>query len=67
MVLGVCLGDFKQKEFKNFGEIVDPRARGEMLDETLEIIAGLQMGEKSDNAGTGSFKNWDRIKAGPLQ
>ena len=67
MVLGVGLGDFKQKEFKNFGEIVDPRARGEMLDEALEIIAGLQTGEKSDYTGTGSFKNKDRIKAGPPQ
>lgn len=46
MVLGVGLGDFKGKEFKNFGEMVDQHERGEMLDEGLEIIAGLQSGEE---------------------
>ena len=46
MVLGVGLGDFKGKEFKNFGEVVDQHERGEMLDEGLEIIAGLQSGEE---------------------
>ena len=45
MVLGVGLGDFQGKEFKNFGEVVDQRERGEMLDEGLEIITGLQSGE----------------------
>ena len=45
MVLGVGFGDFQGKEFKNFGEVVDQRERGEMLDEGLEIIAGLQSGE----------------------
>jgi alkanesulfonate monooxygenase SsuD/methylene tetrahydromethanopterin reductase-like flavin-dependent oxidoreductase (luciferase family) len=42
MILGVGLGDFRGKEFENFGEISDPKTRGEMLDEGLEIIAGLQ-------------------------
>jgi alkanesulfonate monooxygenase SsuD/methylene tetrahydromethanopterin reductase-like flavin-dependent oxidoreductase (luciferase family) len=46
MVMGVGLGDFKGKEFQNFGEMVDQRQRGEMLDEGLEIIAGLQSGEE---------------------
>jgi alkanesulfonate monooxygenase SsuD/methylene tetrahydromethanopterin reductase-like flavin-dependent oxidoreductase (luciferase family) len=46
MVLGVGLGDFIGKEFQNFGEVADPRLRGEMLDEGLEIIAGLQSGEE---------------------
>jgi alkanesulfonate monooxygenase SsuD/methylene tetrahydromethanopterin reductase-like flavin-dependent oxidoreductase (luciferase family) len=46
MVLGVGLGDFQGKEFKNFGEVVDQRQRGEMLDEGLDIIAGLQSGEE---------------------
>jgi alkanesulfonate monooxygenase SsuD/methylene tetrahydromethanopterin reductase-like flavin-dependent oxidoreductase (luciferase family) len=45
MVLGVGLGDFQEKEFANFGEIADRRLRGEMLDEGLEIINGLQSGE----------------------
>lgn len=44
MVLGVGLGDFQDEEFANFGEIADRRERGEMLDEGLEIINGLQSG-----------------------
>ncbi len=46
MTLGVGLGYFKQKEFKEFGEEFDPKVRGDMLDEGLEVIAGLQSGEK---------------------
>jgi alkanesulfonate monooxygenase SsuD/methylene tetrahydromethanopterin reductase-like flavin-dependent oxidoreductase (luciferase family) len=45
MVLGAGLGDFKGKEFEAFGEVSDPRIRGEMLDESLGIISGLQSGE----------------------
>jgi alkanesulfonate monooxygenase SsuD/methylene tetrahydromethanopterin reductase-like flavin-dependent oxidoreductase (luciferase family) len=45
MVLGVGLGDFQKKEFEAFGEISDRRIRGEMLDEGLEIIKGLQSSE----------------------
>lgn len=45
MVLGAGLGDFTAKEFENFGEVSDRLVRGEMLDEALEIIAGLQGGE----------------------
>jgi hypothetical protein len=32
------------KDFKAFGEVSSPRVRAEMLDESLEIIAGLQSG-----------------------
>lgn len=45
MVLGVGLGDFQGKEFENFGEVAEPHQRGEMLDEGLEIISGLQSGK----------------------
>jgi alkanesulfonate monooxygenase SsuD/methylene tetrahydromethanopterin reductase-like flavin-dependent oxidoreductase (luciferase family) len=45
MVLGAGLGDFQTKEFENFGEVANQRERGGMLDEGLEIIAGLQSGE----------------------
>lgn len=45
MVLGVGLGDFQGKEFENFGEVAVQRKRGEMLDEGLEIITGLQSGD----------------------
>ena len=43
-VLGVGLGDMVNKDFKAFGEVSHPRVRAEMLDESLEIIAGLQTG-----------------------
>jgi alkanesulfonate monooxygenase SsuD/methylene tetrahydromethanopterin reductase-like flavin-dependent oxidoreductase (luciferase family) len=45
MVLGVGLGDRVSRDFKAFGEVVNPRVRAEMLDESLEIISGLQRGE----------------------
>jgi alkanesulfonate monooxygenase SsuD/methylene tetrahydromethanopterin reductase-like flavin-dependent oxidoreductase (luciferase family) len=45
MVMGVGLGDFKGKEFDDFGEVSDPLIRAEMLDEGLEIVSGLQSSE----------------------
>lgn len=51
MVLGAGLGDFREKEFEAFGEIADPRTKAEMLDEGLEIIAGLQSGEHFSYSG----------------
>lgn len=51
MVLGVGLGDFQGKEFENFAEVADPSMRGEMLDEGLEIINGLQSGEEFKYSG----------------
>jgi len=46
IILGVGLGYFTSKEFKEFGEVSDHRIRGEMLDESLKIIAALQKGER---------------------
>ncbi len=43
MVLAVGLGD--PLDFGRFGEPEDPRVRAEMLDEGLEILAGLWSGE----------------------
>ena len=51
MVLGVGLGDFQGKEFETFGEVADQRVRGEMLDEGLEIITGLQTGDEFQYSG----------------
>ncbi len=51
MILGVGLGDFQGKEFGNFGEESDKRIRGEMLDEGLEIIEGLQSGKTYNFSG----------------
>jgi alkanesulfonate monooxygenase SsuD/methylene tetrahydromethanopterin reductase-like flavin-dependent oxidoreductase (luciferase family) len=50
MILGVGLGDtgeaiLPDASFSRFGEETDPRRRGRMLDEALEIVAGLWTGE----------------------
>jgi len=50
MILGVGLGDTGEAvgvdaSFTRFGEESDPRRRGELLDEALEIIAGLWTGQ----------------------
>lgn len=50
-VLGVGLGDMVNKDFKNLGEISNPRKRAELLDESLEIIAGLQSGHPFNYSG----------------
>jgi len=50
-VLGVGLGDLVKKDFKAFGDPVNPRLRAEMLEESLEIIAGLQSGKPFDFVG----------------
>lgn len=50
MVLGVGLGDTGESvgsdvSFTHFGEVVDARQRGQMLDEALDVIVGLWSGE----------------------
>ncbi len=46
LVLGVGLGGaHDEMNFDRFGEVVDLKQRAEMLDEALEIIAGLWSGE----------------------
>ena len=50
MILGVGLGDtgeaiLQDASFSRFGEEIDARRRGRMLDEALEIVAGLWTGE----------------------
>ena len=52
MVLGAGLGDFREKEFRSFGEVVDPHTRGQMLDEALEIVTGLQSGQRFSYSGS---------------
>lgn len=44
-ILGVGLGDMVNKDFKAFGDEIGPRTRAAMLDESLEIITGLQSGK----------------------
>ncbi len=44
LVLGVGIGDSESDDFRRFGEPADPRERAVMLDESLEVIAGLWSG-----------------------
>ncbi len=44
LILGVGLG-FVEMEFGAFGDETDPRVRGDMLDEGLEVLTGLWSGD----------------------
>jgi alkanesulfonate monooxygenase SsuD/methylene tetrahydromethanopterin reductase-like flavin-dependent oxidoreductase (luciferase family) len=44
LTMGIGLGDDGWHEFSSFGDEVSPKVRGEMLDESLEIIQGLLTG-----------------------
>ena len=50
-VLGLGLGDDRVGEFSAFGDPADPRARGRMLDEGLEVLTGLLSGAPVDHQG----------------
>ena len=66
-ILGVGLGDMVNKDFKAFGDETGPRTRAEMLDESLEIIAGLQSGQPFSFAGK-HYKISDALfKPEPIQ
>jgi probable F420-dependent oxidoreductase len=51
LTLGVGIGG-GTAEWDNFGEETDPKVRGEMLDEALEILIGLWSGQEFSYAGT---------------
>lgn len=44
MIVGVGIGD-ALAEFKNLGEVADPKTRGAMLDEGLQVVNGLWSGK----------------------
>ena len=50
-VLGLGLGDDWVGEFSAFGDEADPKVRGRMLDEGLEVLTGLLAGGTVDHAG----------------
>jgi alkanesulfonate monooxygenase SsuD/methylene tetrahydromethanopterin reductase-like flavin-dependent oxidoreductase (luciferase family) len=51
-VLGLGLGDDWVGEFSAFGDEPDPKVRGRMLDEGLEVLQALLSGDPVDHAGT---------------
>ncbi|MDX6326949.1 MAG: hypothetical protein QOK15_3303 [Nocardioidaceae bacterium] len=50
-VLGLGLGDDWVGEFSAFGDEPDPKVRGRMLDEGLEVVIALLSGEPVDHDG----------------
>src|SRR3954469_4302302 len=50
-VLGLGLGDDWVGEFSAFGDEPDPKVRGRMLDEGLEVLTALLSGERVDHDG----------------
>ncbi|HEY0238408.1 MAG TPA: LLM class flavin-dependent oxidoreductase [Friedmanniella sp.] len=53
LVLGFGLGDDGEvRELSRFGEVTDPRTRAAMLDEGLDLLAGLLSGARVDHEGT---------------
>ncbi len=51
LVLGFGIGDDSAGEFGSFGDERDPRVRGAMLDEGLEVVTGLLSGEEVHHDG----------------
>ena len=51
LVVGVGLGDDGWREFSAFGDETVPRVRGELLDESLQILQGLLTGNEVVHAG----------------
>lgn len=51
LVLGVGIGSPIDSEFEAFGETTDARTRGDVLDESLEVITALWSGEKVNYDG----------------
>lgn len=51
LIVGVGLGAFAKDEFDAFGDEADPKLRGAMLDEALDVLTGLWSGEPFDYQG----------------
>lgn len=51
LVVGIGLGDDGWREFSAFGDETSPRVRGELLDESLEIIQDLLTGNEVHHTG----------------
>jgi hypothetical protein len=50
-IFGAGIGSGRIEEWDNFDEQTDPRLRGEMLDEGLDVLAGLWSGQPFSYAG----------------
>ncbi|RMH77443.1 MAG: LLM class flavin-dependent oxidoreductase [Actinomyces sp.] len=67
LVLGFGLGVDTGGELSRFGEITDPRRRGEYLDEAVDVVAALLEGDTVDVRGRHLTVNEVRIEPRPVQ
>lgn len=67
VILGVGLGDPAHADFGLFGESVDRRVRAELLDEGLDVLAGLQAGQPFSHEGKHFTVGPVRFSPSPLQ
>ena len=67
LILGIGLGSRSSAEFKAFGDEGDPKARGAMLDEALEVLAGLWGGEAFSYRGKHYQIEETQFRPGPVQ
>lgn len=67
VILGVGLGSPVDSEFEAFGEPGDDRRRGDLLDESLEVISRLWAGERVDFDGELLSVHSEGFEPVPLQ
>ena len=67
MILGAGLGDTNEPGFTAVGEALAPRARGQLVDESLEIIAGLWTAEPLTFEGAHYHVKGLTLRPAPLQ
>ena len=67
VILGVGLGDPAHAEFGLFGEPVDRRVRAELLDEGLDVLAGLWTGQPFSHEGKHFTVGPVRFSPSPVQ
>ena len=67
VVLGVGIGSPPDSEFEAFGENADARERGDLLDESLDVVTALWTGERVDYDGTLLTVHSEGFDPQPLQ
>jgi alkanesulfonate monooxygenase SsuD/methylene tetrahydromethanopterin reductase-like flavin-dependent oxidoreductase (luciferase family) len=67
VVLGVGIGSPPDSEFEAFGEHLDLRARGDLLDESIEVVTALWGGRRVDHDGQHLSVHTEAFAPRPLQ
>lgn len=67
VTLGVGIGDDGAREFSGTGDEVDPRVRGQMLDEGLQVLAAAWSGEPVHHRGAHYVLDGLAVRPVPVQ